>query len=94
MLVAMAIVPSGITMIPSIYAMFVLLSLATYPLSLLYGALWWGFFRSLYEQTDIQDREQFQWVGLLVIFAAVLPVHMILVLLGMPSRWPQNFAPL
>jgi hypothetical protein len=65
----------------------------TYPLSALYGLLWCGFFHYLYTRTDADGRRRLRLLAPLVVFAFVVPAHMILTVLGVPSLWPRELAP-
>ena len=88
-----AIAPFGVSLIPSVYVAMIFFYLLTYPLCLLYGLLWCALFHYVYKQADAQNRRTVRWLALFSVFAFVLPVHIILTLLGVPSLWPHGLAP-
>lgn len=93
MLAGTALAPFGLSLIPTVYVSLVFFYLLTYPLCLLYGVLWCALFHYFYKGADTQDRRKLRWLVLLAVFAFVLPAHIILVSLGMPSLWPHGLAP-
>jgi hypothetical protein len=92
-LVGTALAPFCLSLIPTVYLILNFFYILTYPLCLLYGLLWCVMFHRYYKGAETQDRRQLRWMALLAVFAFVLPAHIILTSLGMPSLSPAGLAP-
>ena len=92
-LVATALAPFGVSLIPPLYVVLVYYYAYTYPLSALYGFAWSALFSIMYIRTQASHRGRLRWLALLVIFAFIEPAHLILLALGVPPFLPRNFSP-
>jgi hypothetical protein len=92
-LVATALAPFGLSLIPPLYVVLVYYYSFTYLVSGLYG-LWWSvLFCTMYIHAEAGDRRKLRWLALLAIFAFVEPAHLILMALGVPLFLPSSFTP-
>lgn len=92
-LAAAAIVPFVLSLIPPGSSILIFFYPVTYPLCIVYGLSWCALFYYFYTGLAVSDRPNFRWLGLLALFAFVLPIHIFLALLGHSSSWPNNLAP-
>jgi hypothetical protein len=92
-LLTTALVPFGASFIPPLYVLVVYYFWFTYPVSVFCGVMWTVLFSIMYFRAEPADRRKLRWYAPLAIFAFIVPVHMILVALGVPPFLPRNFTP-
>jgi hypothetical protein len=92
-LVTTALAPFGASFIPPLYVLLVYYFSFTYPVSAFCGLTWTGLFCIMYFRAESGDRKKLRWYAPLAIFAFIVPIHLILVALGVPPFLPRNFTP-
>lgn len=92
-LLVTALVPFGISFIPTLYVLLIYYVSFTYPVSAFCGLMWTMLFCIMYFRTEPEDRRKLRWYAPLAIFAFIVPVHLILLALGVPPFLPRNFTP-
>jgi len=93
-LAAAALGPFTVSRIPMVYVALVSFYPITYPVCAVYGVLWCVLFWHLYAHADVGGRRRLRLLAPLAIFAFVLPAHVVLEALGVPSPWPKGLAPM
>ena len=93
MIVAAALAPFGISLVPWVYGFLSVFTFLTVPLCGLAGLLWCVLFREIYVETDRRDRRGLRWLIPLAVFAFVLPAHVVLAALGVPLNRIEGFMP-
>ncbi len=88
-----ALVPFGASFIPIFYLLLVYSFRFTYPVSAFCGQMWKALFASMYFRAERVERRKLRWYAPLAIFAFIVPVHLILIALGVPPFLPRNFTP-
>jgi hypothetical protein len=88
-----ALVPFGVSFIPTLYVLLVYYFSFTYPVSAFCGLTWTALFCIIYFRAEPGDRSRLRWYAPLAIFAFIVPVHLILMALGVPPFLPRNFTP-
>ena len=92
-LLTTALVPFGTSFLPTPYLLLVHYFRFTYPLSVFCGMMWMALFCIMYFRAEPRDRRKLLWYAPLAIFAFIVPVHMIILALGVPPFLPPNFTP-
>jgi hypothetical protein len=92
-LLVTALVPFGVSFIPTLYVLLVYYFGFTYPVSAFCGLMWTTLFCIIYFRAEQGDRRKLRWFAPLAMFAFIVPVHLILRALGVPPFLPSNFTP-
>ena len=92
-LVATAVLPFAASFIPTLYVLLVYYFSFTYLVSIFCGLTWTTLFCTMYFRSEVGERRKLRWYSLLAIFAFIEPVHLILMMLGVPPFLPRNFTP-
>jgi hypothetical protein len=92
-LVAAAMVPFGVSLVPPLYVLLVYYVQFTYLVGVFCGMIWTALFLTMYVRAEIGDRRKLRWYLPLSIFAFIKPAHWIMLAIGVPPFLPPSFTP-